>query len=121
MRGCRIRLTPAPERDAGVTASKFDRRSFLSLFVAVMLPMLMAAADQSLLSTATPLIAAQLGGLRDTAWISVAYLMAVTAMVPLYGRLGDTLGRSRVLSIALVVFASGSLACALAPNMFALI
>ena len=109
------------KRDDAAAASTFDRRSFLTLFAAVMLPMLMAAADQSLLSTATPVIAAQLGGLRDTAWISVAYLIAVTVMVPLYGRLGDRFGRSRVLSIALVVFALGSLACALAPNMLALI
>lgn len=93
------------------------RSQFLTLFTAVMLPMFLAAVDQTLLATATPRIAAELGGLADTAWIAVGYLLAATVTAPLYGRLGDRHGRRRVLLGALAVFALGSLACALAPGM----
>ena len=98
-----------------------DRSQFLTLFTAVMLPMFLAAVDQTLLATATPRIAAELGGLGDTAWIAVGYLLAATVTAPVYGRLGDRHGRRRVLLGALAVFALGSLACALAPGMTALI
>ena len=93
------------------------RGQFLTLFTAVMLPMFLAAVDQTLLATATPRIAAELGGLADTAWIAVGDLLAVTVMAPVYGRLGDRHGRRRVLLSALAVFALGSLACALAPGL----
>ena len=92
-------------------------RDFLAIFSAVMLPMFLAAIDQTLLATATPAIAADLGGLRDTSWIAVGYLLAVTVMGPLYGRLGDSHGRRDVLRGAVAVFALGSVACALAPSM----
>lgn len=98
-----------------------DRRQFLTLFTAVMLPMFLAAVDQTLLATATPRIAAELGGLADTAWIAVGYLLAATVMAPVYGRLGDRHGRRPVLLGALAVFALGSLTCALAPGMTGLI
>ncbi|MDB5901542.1 MAG: putative Permease of the major facilitator superfamily, partial [Betaproteobacteria bacterium] len=70
--------TPAPRASAGAVT----RAQFLSLFVAVFLPMLMAAVDQTLLATATPAIAANLGGLRDSSWIAVAYLLASATIVP---------------------------------------
>jgi MFS family permease len=90
---------------------------FLQIFSAVMLPMFLAAADQTLLATATPGIAAELGGLRDTTWVSVGYLIAMTGTVPLYGRLGDRYGRRDVLLVALGVFCLGSLACGLAASL----
>ena len=94
---------------------------FLQIFAAVMLPMFLAAVDQTLLATATPAIAADLGGLRDTTWIALAYLMAATIMVPLYGRLGDRYGRQRLLMIAVGVFALGSAACGAAQSMLQLV
>jgi MFS family permease len=93
------------------------RAQFLNLFVAVFLPMFMAAVDQTLLATATPAIAATLGGLRDTSWIAVAYLLASATIVPVYGRLGDGLGRRSMLLVALGVFTLGSLACGFAQSM----
>jgi len=90
---------------------------FLQIFSAVMLPMFLAAADQTLLATATPSIAQDLGGLRDTTWISVGYLIAMTATVPLYGRLGDRYGRRDTLLAALGVFSLGSIACGLATSL----
>src|SRR5688500_13014213 len=84
------------------------RAQFFSLFVAVMLPMFMAAVDQTLLATATPAIAGSLGGLRDSSWIAVAYLLAAAVIVPIYGRLGDLKGKRNMLYFALGTFTLGS-------------
>jgi EmrB/QacA subfamily drug resistance transporter len=93
------------------------RAQFLTIFVAVLLPMFMAAVDQTLLATATPAIAASLGGLRDSSWIAVAYLLASATIVPLYGRLGDQRGKRTMLLWALGVFAFGSVVCSAAQTM----
>jgi EmrB/QacA subfamily drug resistance transporter len=98
-------------------AAPVTREQFLNLFASVFLPMFMAAVDQTLLATATPAIAASLGGLRDTSWIAVAYLLASAVVVPVYGRLGDLRGRRNVLLGALGLFALGSLACGFAQSL----
>ena len=98
-----------------------ERATFFALFSAVMLPMFMGAVDQTLLVTATPRIAAELGGLDDTSWIAAGYLLAATITAPMYGRLGDRFGRRNVMLVALGEFVLGSLACALAPTMHLLI
>ncbi|HEY2187957.1 MAG TPA: MFS transporter, partial [Caldimonas sp.] len=111
-----------PSDAAGpMRASSFDRARFRRLFAAIMVPMFLAAADQTLLATATPVISRELGSLRDTSWLAVGYLLASVIMVPLYGRLGDRYGRRRMLSIAIVVFTLGSLACGIAPTLTVLI
>ena len=97
--------------------SEITRAEFLNLFAAVFLPMFMAAVDQTLLATATPAIAQSLGGLRDTSWIAVGYLLASATITPVYGRLGDRRGRRDMLLAALAVFTLGSLACALAQSL----
>src|SRR5438128_133120 len=79
--------------------------------------MFMAAVDQTLLATATPAIAATLGGLRDTSWIAVGYLLASATIVPVYGRLGDRRGRRDLLLVALGVFTVGSIACGFAQSL----
>lgn len=117
-------LTPATTArsdPATVDDQTVSMREFLRLFTALMLPMFLAAVDQTLLATATPAIAADLGGLRDTTWIALGYLLAVTIMVPTYGRLGDRYGRRDLLLVALGVFAVGSLACALSQSMAQLV
>ncbi len=116
------RAAASPSASGPALASPgVDRARFRSLFVAVMVPMFLAAVDQTLLATATPVISRELGGLRDTSWLAVAYLLASVIMVPLYGRLGDRYGRRKVLSVAIVVFALGSLACGVAPTLTTLI
>ena len=117
---------PVAGRSAAVPAADtrtggFDRARFRRLFFAVMLPMFLAAVDQTLLATATPVISRELGGLRETSWLAVGYLLASVVMVPLYGRLGDRFGRRKLLSTAIVVFAFGSLACGVAPTLGALV
>ncbi|HJV59696.1 MAG TPA: MFS transporter [Albitalea sp.] len=98
-----------------------ERSQVFALFTAVMLPMFLAAVDQTLLATATPRIASELGHLGDSSWIAVAYLLAATVMAPVYGRLGDRHGRRGALLGALAMFALGSLACGVAGSMTTLI
>ena len=83
--------------------------------------MFMAAVDQTLLATATPAIAGSLGGLRDSSWIMVAYLLSAAVIVPVYGRLGDIRGKRKMLLVALGVFAVGSIACSASQTMLQLI
>ena len=109
--------SPRPDLPAHQRGGAVTRAQFLTIFVAVFLPMLLAAVDQTLLATATPAIAAGLGGLRDSSWIAVAYLLAAATIVPVYGRLGDERGKREMLLWALGVFALGSIACAAAQTM----
>jgi EmrB/QacA subfamily drug resistance transporter len=114
-------VPPVVDEAARDAAAQEARRRFLRLFTAVMLPMFLAAIDQTLLATATPVIGRELGGLRDTSWLAVSYLLASVVMVPLYGHAGDQFGRRRCLCIAIGLFSLGSLGCGLAPSFASLI
>ena len=83
----------------------------------LMLVMLLASLDQTIVSTALPTIVGDLGGLEHLSWVVTAYLLAITVVTPLYGKLGDQLGRKVVLQGALVVFLIGSALCGLAESM----
>src|SRR3954471_1476466 len=87
----------------------------------LMLVMLLAALDQTIVSTALPTIVGDLGGLEHISWVVTAYLLAVTVVTPLYGKLGDLYGRKLVLQAALVIFLIGSVLCGLAQDMTELI
>src|SRR6478736_1498949 len=87
----------------------------------LMLVMLLASLDQTIVSTALPTIVRDLGGLEHLSWVVTAYLLAVTAVTPLYGKLGDLYGRKIVLQGALVIFLIGSALCGLAQGMTELI
>src|SRR6476619_4315711 len=86
-----------------------------------MLVMLLASLDQTIVSTALPTIVGDLGGLTHLSWVVTAYLLAVTVVTPIYGKLGDLYGRKIILQIALVVFLIGSALCGLAQGMTELI
>src|SRR4051812_36979843 len=98
-----------------------DRRSILLVVSGLMLVMLLASLDQTIVSTALPTIVGELGGLEHLSWVVTAYLLAVTVVTPLYGKLGDLYGRKRVLQGALVIFLAGSALCGLAQGMTELI
>jgi EmrB/QacA subfamily drug resistance transporter len=83
----------------------------------LMLVMLLASLDQTIVSTALPTIVGELGGLAHLSWVVTAYLLAVTVVTPLYGKLGDLFGRKVVLQAALVLFLIGSALCGLAQGM----
>ena len=88
---------------------------------ALMLVMLLASLDQTIVSTALPTIVGELGGLEHISWVVTAYLLAITVVTPLYGKLGDLYGRKVVLQGALVIFLIGSALCGLAQGMTELI
>jgi MFS family permease len=91
------------------------------IIVGILLTMLLAALDQVTVATALPTIAASLGDLENLSWVVTANLLCATTVTPLYGKLSDIHGRRTMLLIAIGVYAAGSLCCALAPTMLALI
>src|SRR3954447_20474563 len=97
------------------------RSRILLVVGGLMLVMLLAALDQTIVSTALPTIVGELGGLEHLSWGVTAYLLALTVVTPLYGKLGDRYGRKRVLQAALVLFLIGSALCGLAQSMTTLI
>ncbi|MFF3861654.1 MFS transporter [Streptomyces sp. NPDC002209] len=92
-----------------------------ALVAALMLSMALVALDLSIVSTAVPQIVGDLGGFSVFSWLFAGYLLAVTVTLPVYGKLSDTLGRGPVLLFGIALFVVGSLLCALAWNMAALI
>src|SRR6266550_8586056 len=86
-------------------------------FAAIVLAMLPAVLDQTILATALPTIAADLGRLTDVAWLVTAYVVAAAATTPLWGKLGDRHGRKRLLEISLGLFLIASAVCGAAPGV----
>src|ERR1700730_637431 len=114
-----IPASPAAEPAPGDVAVNPQRRNFI--FVAVLLGMLMAALDQTIVATALPTIVADLGGAGHQSWVVTSYLLASTIMTALAGKLGDLFGRKRVFQAAVVFFVVGSVLCGLAQSMAMLV
>ena len=92
-----------------------------TIVIGIMLAMFLGALDQTIVATALPTIGRHFGDLGDLSWVVTAYLLTGTASIPLYGKLSDIHGRRGVMLIAIALFVVGSLACALAPSMTALV
>ncbi len=107
--------------DAPPSPALTTKEAFRRVFSGVMVAMFLAAADTTILASALPTIASNLGGLADLSWVVVAYLLAATVAAPLYGYLGDRFGRRRMLLGALLIFTLASAACALAPGFLSLV
>jgi MFS family permease len=84
-------------------------RIFFRVFPSIMLPMFLAMSDQTIVASALPAIAGALGDVERVSWIVVAYLLAATISAPLYGYLGDSFGRRRLMFIALGIFTLGAI------------
>ncbi|MEV6052131.1 MDR family MFS transporter [Streptomyces sp. NPDC052107] len=102
------------------TAEQVSGSVFVSIG-ALLLGLLLAALDQTIVSTALPTIVSDLGGLEHLSWVVTAYLLASTAATPLWGKLGDQYGRKRLFQTAIVIFLVGSALCGMAQNMGELI
>src|SRR6266576_1162221 len=98
-----------------------DAASLAVPFAAIVLAMLPAVLDQTILATALPVIAGDLGTLSDVSWVVTAYVVAAAATTPLWGKLGDRHGRKLLLEIALVVFLTASALCGLAQDITVLV
>ncbi|OBH35766.1 MFS transporter [Mycobacterium sp. E342] len=105
----------ASDSGPGDVAVDLRRRNFI--FVAVLLGMLMAALDQTIVATALPTIVANLGGAGHQSWVVTSYLLASTVSTALVGKFGDLFGRKRVFQSAVVFFVAGSVLCGLSSSM----
>jgi EmrB/QacA subfamily drug resistance transporter len=94
-----------------------DRRTVLVAIGALLLGLLLAALDQTIVATALPTIVSELGGMDHLSWVVTAYMLAATAATPLWGKLGDQYGRKRLFQTAIVIFLVGSALCGLSQNM----
>src|SRR5215213_4975945 len=97
------------------------RKQILVIYAGLVLAMLLAALDSTIVATALPTIVGELGGLEHLAWVVTSYVLAQTVVTPVYGKLGDMYGRKRVLQSAIVIFLIGSALCGLSRDMTQLI
>ncbi|MCV7381422.1 MFS transporter [Mycobacterium alsense] len=110
---------PRPAAAPGNARISPQRRNLI--FVAVVLGMLLAALDQTIVATALPTIVANLGDAGHQSWVVTSYLLASTVVTALVGKLGDLFGRKRVFQAAVVFFVVGSVLCGLAQSMAMLV
>ena len=93
------------------------RRQLQLTFAGLLMSVLLAALDQTIVSTALPSIVGDLNGLEHLSWVITAYVLASTVGLPVYGKLGDLFGRKKVFLAAIVVFLLGSVLCGIAQDM----
>lgn len=103
------------------TSSALTPLEVRTIIFGVMVAMFLAALDQTIVATAMPTIGRLLGDFENLPWVVTTYLLASTAVTPLYGKISDIAGRRVTLLVAIGVFVVGSILCALAPTMLALI
>lgn len=106
----------APEHQEGI-----NKRALIAVFAGLMLAMFVSSLDQTIVSTALPTIVGELGGVDHMLWVTTAYVLASTCMMPIYGKLGDLIGRKPLFIAALALFTVGSLICGIGDSMFTLI
>ncbi len=115
---------PAANEAAETSASTYGESGTRHLYWALgalMLTMLLAALDQTIVSTALPTITSDLGGLNELSWVVTAYLLTATASTPIWGKLSDLYGRKLMLQSAVVIFVVASALAGLSQNMAQLI
>jgi EmrB/QacA subfamily drug resistance transporter len=93
----------------------------LAIYAGLMVTLLLAALDQTIVATALPRIVSDLGGITQYSWVFTAYMLTSTVTVPLYGKLGDVYGRKNLFLFAIVVFLLGSALCGAATDMTQLV
>ena len=102
---------------APAPAAQTDKRSIVLLFAGLMLTMLLASLDQTIFSTALPTIVGELHGVNEMLWVITIYILASTIMLPIYGKLGDLIGRKGLFVGAISVFILGSIVGGFAQDM----
>ena len=111
-------MTKDPSVDAGLD---LDRRRIILIVIGLLLGMLLAALDQTIVATALPTIAGDLHDLSHLAWIVTAYLLTSTVSTPLWGKLGDLYGRKIFFQLSIIIFLVGSVLSGLSTSMLDLI
>jgi EmrB/QacA subfamily drug resistance transporter len=103
------------------TRAPLGHAAIAAIMMGIMLAMFLSALEQTIVAPALPTIGRTLGDVENLSWVVTAYLLANTVATPLFGKLSDIHGRRRMMLVAIVIFITGSVACALAPSMPALI
>src|SRR3989441_6070913 len=111
----------ALEQTQSGLAQTADQRRVWVIFSGLMLALLIASLDQTIVATALPTVVSDLGGLSQLSWVVTAYLLTSTVSTPLRGKLGDLYGRKRLFQAAIVLFLLGSALCGLSQNLAELI
>jgi MFS family permease len=97
--------------------SGYSKRDTQLTMIGVLLILLLAALDQTVVSTAMPRILGEFNGLDRYTWVTTAYLLTSTVMIPMYGKLSDIFGRKIIFLIGVVLFLIGSAACGVAQTV----
>jgi EmrB/QacA subfamily drug resistance transporter len=103
------------------TNAQLPSKTIWTILTGTMIAMFLGALDQTIIAAALPTIARELGDFNSISWVASLYLLATTAVTPLYGKISDIHGRRVTMLAAIVIFVVGSVACAMAPTMLALI
>ncbi len=113
--------SPAPPAQPQPAARRLSKAETRRIIFGLMMAMLLAALDQTIVATAMPTIGRDLGDVEHLPWVVTAYLLAATSATPLYGKLSDIHGRRPMLLVSISAFLVGSVLCGLAPSMLVLI
>jgi MFS family permease len=111
----------APPTDDAAPPIVLTRRRINIIFSALLAGMLMSSLDQTIVSTAMPTIVGDLGGVSHMAWVTTAYLLATTLVMPVYGKFGDLWGRRNLFLVAIGLFTLASVGAALSQNFTAFV
>jgi multidrug resistance protein len=116
-----IRNAPEPVgKDQSVPAA-VDHATARSIIAGIMLAMFLSALEQTIVAPALPTIGRSLADVEGLSWVVTAYLLSATVVTPLFGKISDIYGRRIIMLISVGIFIVGSIACALAPTMWALV
>jgi EmrB/QacA subfamily drug resistance transporter len=109
---------PGAPRPRGDAPLLLTQRRIWIIFSALIAGMLLSSLDQTIVSTAMPTIVGELGGVSHQVWITTAYILATTIVMPIYGKFGDVLGRRRLFMVAIAIFTLASIGCAFATDFW---
>src|SRR5947199_9964517 len=119
--GSLVLESPQAVPEQNIETPRYSRRDILLTMAGVLMVMLLASLDQTIVSTAMPHVIADLQGFDRYTWVTTAYLLTSTVMVPIYGKLSDLLGRKSVFLFGVLVFLLGSALSGAAQSMNQLI
>ena len=109
---------PTPTLASGDGPMLLTKRRIWIIFSALIAGMLLSSLDQTIVSTAMPTLVGELGGVEHQVWITSAYILATTIVMPIYGKFGDVLGRRNLFLIAIAIFTLASVGCAFATDFW---
>src|SRR5262249_2039584 len=116
-----LKVSAAKQPAGPISAGEPSNRSLLLALLGIILSLLLASLDQTIVGTAMPRIVEELQGFSLYSWVTTIYLLTSTAVIPIAGKLGDMFGRKWVLLSAVIIFLLGSALCGAAPSMLWLV